>query len=202
MRWLVWFALAALTGCGHAAYEHEVDAPSEPPSAGERPVKRWLIVTNGDQPPSCHERLAADGLGPDEDPLGIPFEIVHLNELEGVRLVSLSYTVDGACAFSWDYDPGGQSDPHQLNVVRGELSGGEHEVALLASYGAKLGPPHLRDLRFEMHGTFLVNLDSATRLFVTSYERGVVTTPLEKRVALRFELGELSTPPVLLRPRE
>lgn len=202
MRWLDWIALAVLTGCGNAAYELEADDPSEPPSIVARPAKQWLIVTTGDQPPSCDEKLAADGLGPDEDPLGIPFEIVHLNELEGMRLVSLSYTVDGACVFSWDYDPEGHSDPNQLNVVRGELSPREHEVALVATYAMKHAKPRLKQLRFKMHGTFLVNLDSATRLFVTSYERGTVTTPVDKRVAVRFELGELSMPPVLLRTRK
>jgi hypothetical protein len=53
--------------------------------------------------------------------------------------------------------------------------------------------------RIKVRGAYTVALDGAMRLFVTSYESGGMTTPIEKRPALRFEVGELTSPRVLLR---
>lgn len=176
-------------------------APSEEAPPQREPVKRWMIATTGDEPPSCDERLAAEGLGPDEDPLGIPFEIVHLNEMSALRLLAISYTVDGECAFSWGVDRGNDAQPNQLNVLRTQLAPGEHEIGLVAEYGPRFATPHGYDYRMKVRGAYVVNLDSATRVFITSYEKGDIQTPIEKRPSLRFELGELSSPPVMLRSR-
>jgi hypothetical protein len=162
-----------------------------------------MIATTGDRPPSCDERLAADGILDHEGvPLGIPVEVIHLNEMKGLRLVSLSYTVDGACAFSWSDDrTQADSQPDQLNVLRTQLDPGEHEIGMVAEYGPRIATPYGYDYVMKVRGAYILNLGSATRLFVTSYEKGDITTPIEKRPALRFELGELSSPPVLLRKR-
>jgi hypothetical protein len=200
MRWLLFITVAAAAGCAPSAYVEEAEAPVERPQVIQRSVKRWMIATTGDQPPSCDERLEAEGLGPDEAPLGIPLEIVHLNEMTAMRLMALSYTVDGQCSFSWSHDGGYRhSAPNQLNIIRTQLEGGEHEVGLVAEYGPHTPTPHGYDYRIKVRGVYVIDLDSATRLFVTNYEKGDANTPVEKRPAMRFELGELASPPVLRR---
>ncbi len=198
MRSLAVVAILLVIGCASPLVEAPLGAVE--PAAEDDGLRRWSIVTTGDQPPSCHEKLAAEGQGLAEDPLGIPFEIVHLDQLRDLRLSSLSYSVDGACVFSWDRDGGSDAPPDQLNVARGQLSPGEHEVALVAGFrGAEAAPSSPR--RGELRGTFVVHLEGATRLFVKSYERGGLTAPVENRAALQFELGELTSPRVLLRSR-
>ena len=200
MRWLIFMTMGASIGCGPAA--HLDDTVVEEPEVVQTPpkrVKRWFIATTGDQPPSCDERLAAEGLGPDDDALGIPMEIVHLNEMGSVRLVALSYTVDGSCSFSWHFDSSYTSQPNQLNVLRAQLPAGEHEVALVAEFAPMMPTPYGYDYRVKLRGSYTLDLDSATRLFVTSYDTGEPTTPMEKRPALRFELGSLQGPRVLSR---
>lgn len=202
MRLLRIMLVVIATACAPSTYVEEADVPTEPARVTGGSVTRWLIATTGDEPASCDERLATDGLGPDDVALGIPLEIVHLNEMQGMRLVALSYAVDGQCTFSWSHDSTTtDSVPNQLNVMNAELASGDHEIGLVAEYGPSMATSSGYDYRVKVRGAYVVALDSATRLFVTSYEKGTIATPVEKRAALRFELGVLESPPVLLRKR-
>jgi hypothetical protein len=198
-------ALAALALCLTAVSLASACAPQPRGAAGAEPepgraaiVSRWLIVTSGDEPASCDERLATEGVGLKEDALGIPFEVIHLDESKSFALASLSYAVDGRCAFSWTRDPEADGSPNQLNIARGDLAPGAHQVAFVASFEpARRGD---YDVRYELQSGYAIDLDSAVRLFITSYERAQ-SPAMDRRLAVRFELGDLHPTPTIIRDR-
>jgi hypothetical protein len=197
MRWLA-VPVVLSAACAAAC------VPEPPPANTSRvayerarPVRSWVIVTNGDQPPSCDERLATDGVGLEEDALGVPFEVIHLAENDTLELATLSYAIDGRCVFSWSRDPESDAAPNQLNIARGDVAPGEHQVSFVASFEPARHGDY--DMRFEVQSGYTVDLDGPLRLFATSYERGQAS--LDRRLAVRFELGTMKPPPVVVRPR-
>lgn len=125
------------------------------------------------------------------DAWGIPLTVRLRNEISrAFVLVGAAFALDGVLAFDAN-DPdllGQQSFP----VLTTGLTHGSHELATRLVYrGNGYGVfAYLRSYRFRMQAakSFEARPGAGLTIVVHGYEKGGLTTPIEQRPALRFEL--------------
>lgn len=125
--------------------------------------------------------------------------ILHQNKMGGsFKLIKVIYALDGQQVF-------GEADtPRLLNqksfdILSGPIAPGKHTLSVLLLYrGHGYGVfEYLKKYRFTVKSshTFEVAEGKQTQITVIGYERGGVTTPLEKRPAVDFKVSVISDRP-------
>ena len=126
--------------------------------------------------------------------IGARTTILHKNKMgNSFRLIKLVYALDGTQIFSRN-DPSGKLHKRKtIEVLTGPMAPGSHTVNVLAVYrGNGHGVfSYLNKYKFTVRSshTFTVTEGKATRVEVKAFERGGITTPLEKRPAFDFRLN-------------
>jgi hypothetical protein len=124
--------------------------------------------------------------------IGARATIAHQNNMGGsFRLVKLVYALDGTQVFARADDTGKLNDSKSIDILSGPIAPGNHTVSVLMVYrGHGYGVfAYLKGYRFTVRSshTFTASEGKLTQVTVVGFERGGVTTPLEKRPAVDFK---------------
>jgi hypothetical protein len=125
--------------------------------------------------------------------IGARATLVHKNKMgNSFRLIKLVYALDGTQIFARSDDSGALHKNKTFDVLTGPIAPGSHTISVLAIYrGHGYGVfKYLNKYRFTVRSshTFTAAEGKATRVEVKAYERGGVTTKLEKRPAIDFKV--------------
>lgn len=129
------------------------------------------------------------------DAAGAKAVIVHRNEMGAAfSLESISYRLDGATIFD-RVDAGGDlAKQEEFEVWSGRVMPGRHTLSVMATFrGSGFGLfPYLEGYKFRATGTYELTCDGGkvTTVKVVSYEQGGITTKLEERPAVRFDVAQ------------
>jgi hypothetical protein len=127
--------------------------------------------------------------------IGARASIVHRNKMGSkFRLIKLVYALDGTQIFARSDDASGKlHSSKRLEVLTGPISPGSHTISVLAIYrGHGYGVfRYLNKYKFTVRSshTFTAAEGKATSIEVLGFERGGMTTPMEKRPALDFKVS-------------
>lgn len=120
--------------------------------------------------------------------------IYHVNKMgNSYRLIKLVYALDGAQIFARNDPSGSLHSKKKMDVLSGPISPGSHTISVLALYrGHGYGVfKYLNKYKFTVRSshTFTASEGKGTTINVVAFERGGVTTPLEKRPAIDFKVS-------------
>ena len=126
--------------------------------------------------------------------IGARASIAHENKMGGsFRLVKLVYALDGTQIFSRTDDSGKLHDQKRFDILSGPIAPGNHTLSVLLLYrGHGYGVfEYLKQYKFTVRSshTVVIAEGKQTQVTVVGYERGGVTTPLEKRPAVDFKVN-------------
>lgn len=120
--------------------------------------------------------------------------IVHANKMgNSYRLVKLVYALDGAQIFARNDPSGALHKTKSFDILTGPIAPGSHTISVLAVYkGHGYGVfKYLNKYKFTVRSshTFTASEGKGTSIRAVAFERGGVTTPLEKRPAIDFKVS-------------
>jgi len=120
--------------------------------------------------------------------------IKHINKMgNSYRLTKLVYALDGAQIFARSDPSGALHSNKSFDVLSGPIAPGSHTISVLAMYrGHGYGVfKYLKKYKFTVRSshTFTASEGKGTDIRVIAFERGGVTTPLEKRPAFDFKVN-------------
>jgi len=120
--------------------------------------------------------------------------IRHVNKMgNSYRLIKLVYALDGAQIFARNDASGALHDEKDFDILTGPIAPGSHTISVLAIYrGHGYGVfKYLKKYKFTVRSshTFTASEGKGTDIKVVAFERGGVTTPLEKRPAFDFKVN-------------
>lgn len=120
--------------------------------------------------------------------------IRHINKMgNSYRLIKLVYALDGAQIFARTDATGDLHEEKSFDVLTGPITPGSHTISVLALYrGHGYGVfNYLKKYKFTVRSshTFTATEGKGTDIKVVAFERGGVTTPLEKRPAFDFKVN-------------
>jgi hypothetical protein len=132
--------------------------------------------------------------------IGARAGITHVNKMGGsFRLIKLVYALDGTQVFARSDDTGKLHDQKNIDILSGPIAPGNHTISVLMLYrGHGYGVfAYLKSYKFTVRSshTFTVSEGKMTQVTVVGYERGGVTTPLEKRPAVDFKVNVVTDRP-------
>lgn len=126
--------------------------------------------------------------------IGAVATIVHTNKMgSSFRLIQLNYTLDGSQIFS-RADSGNDElyRTKSFDILTGPITRGSHTLSVLAVYrGYGYGVfQYLTKYTFTVRSshTFMASENKSTRIEAVGFEKGGLTTPLEKRPAIEFKV--------------
>jgi hypothetical protein len=119
--------------------------------------------------------------------------IVHHNKMgSSFRLVKLVYALDGTQIFARTDNSGAMHKNKDFEILTGPIAPGSHTISVLALYrGHGYGVfKYLNKYKFTVRSshTFTATEGKATSIKVVAFEKGGVTTPLEKRPSIDFKV--------------
>jgi hypothetical protein len=126
--------------------------------------------------------------------------VVHRNEMgASYVLESATFALDGAPVFQ-EVDDGGALDRRpQLDVFAGRVAPGRHQLVVRLVYRGKGGgvPPSRDGARFDVESSYAFDAKAAevTTVNVAGFEKGGLTTKLEDRPALRYDVAARAEAP-------
>lgn len=126
--------------------------------------------------------------------VGARASIVHENKMgNSYRLLKLQYALDGTVIFTRS-DPSGKLHSQKtFDVLTGPIAPGSHTITVVAVYrGNGYGPiKYLNKYKFTVRSshTFTASEGKGTTIRVVAFEKGGVSTPLEKRPSIDFKVG-------------
>ncbi len=120
--------------------------------------------------------------------------IIHENKMGGnFRLIRLVYQLDGATLYSKVDESGKLNDQKKIEILTGPIAPGSHRLQVLMVYrGHGYGVfSYLKGYKFTKSGahTFVVGDGKHVELTVQGYERGGISTPMEKRPDIKFKVN-------------
>ena len=120
--------------------------------------------------------------------------IVHHNKMgNSFRLIKLVYALDGTQIFARTDNSGALHSDKPIEILTGPISPGSHTLSVLALYrGNGYGVfRYLNKYKFTVRSshTFTAQEGKETSIKVIAFEKGGVTTPLEKRPAIDFKVN-------------
>lgn len=124
--------------------------------------------------------------------IGSRSTIVHENKMGGnFRLIKLEYSLDGKNLYAKTDDTGKLNDQKRIEILSGPIAAGTHTLAVHMIYrGEGYGVfKYLRGYKFTVRSShpFTVGEGKHVQITVKGYERGGMTTPLDKRPAVEFK---------------
>jgi hypothetical protein len=119
--------------------------------------------------------------------------LVHRNEMgPSFVLESVAYALDGAAVFSRADNEGDLVGTQELEIFNGRIIPGQHQIAVRLVYrGSGFGVfSYLDGYRFKVQSSYTFNADAGrtTTVRIVGYERGGVTTDLQERPAVRYDV--------------
>ena len=126
--------------------------------------------------------------------IGARASIIHENKMgNSYRLLKLVYGLDGTQIFTRIDPTGNLHDEKNFDVLTGPIAPGSHTISVLAVYrGNGYGPiKYLNKYKFTVRSshTFTAAEGKGTSIKVVAYEKGGISTPLEKRPAIDFKVS-------------
>ncbi len=126
--------------------------------------------------------------------VGARASITHHNEMGSkFRLIRLVYALDGKQVFSRSDDSGKLHESKRLEVLTGPIAPGSHTISVVAIYrGHGYGVfRYYNKYKFTVKSShsFTVEEGKGTSIKVRAFERGGMTTPMEKRPGLKFKVS-------------
>ncbi len=126
--------------------------------------------------------------------VGARANIKHINKMgNSYRLIKLVYALDGAQIFARNEPNGSLHKESEFDVLTGPIAPGSHTISVLALYrGHGYGVfKYLKKYKFTVRSshTFTASEGKGTSIRVVAFERGGVTTPLDKRPAFDFKVN-------------
>ncbi len=120
--------------------------------------------------------------------------IKHVNKMgNSYRLIKLVYALDGAQIFARNDPTGALHADKSFEILSGPIAPGSHTLSVLALYrGHGYGVfKYLKKYKYTVRSshTFTASEGKGTDIKVIAFERGGVTTPLEKRPAFDFKVN-------------
>jgi len=130
--------------------------------------------------------------------VGARANIKHINKMgNSYRLIKLVYALDGAQVFARSDASGALHKESEFDVLTGPISPGSHTISVLALYrGHGYGVfKYLKKYKFTVRSshTFTASEGKGTSIKVVAFERGGVTTPLDKRPAFDFKVNVIDS---------
>ncbi len=130
--------------------------------------------------------------------VGARANIKHVNKMgNSYRLIKLVYALDGAQVFARSDASGALHKESEFDVLTGPISPGSHTISVLALYrGHGYGVfKYLKKYKFTVRSshTFTASEGKGTSIKVVAFERGGVTTPLDKRPAFDFKVNVIDS---------
>ena len=124
--------------------------------------------------------------------IGSRSTIVHENKMGGnFKLIKLVYSLDGNQLYAKTDDTGKLNDQKKIEILSGPITAGTHTLSVLMMYrGEGYGVfRYLRGYKFNVRSShsFTVGEGKHVQITVTGYERGGMTTPLDKRPNIEFK---------------
>ncbi len=126
--------------------------------------------------------------------VGARASVQHENKMgNSYRLLKLVYALDGTQIFTRNDPSGKLHDEKSFDVLTGPIAPGSHTISVLAVYrGNGYGPiKYLNKYKFTVRSshTFTAAEGKGTSIKVVAYEKGGISTPLEKRPAIDFKVS-------------
>ncbi len=130
--------------------------------------------------------------------VGARANIKHVNKMgNSYRLIKLVYALDGAQVFARSDASGALHKESEFDVLTGPISPGSHTISVLVLYrGHGYGVfKYLKKYKFTVRSshTFTASEGKGTSIKVVAFERGGVTTPLDKRPAFDFKVNVIDS---------
>ena len=119
------------------------------------------------------------------------------NELSSAfRVTRVLVVLDGAVQYNKTDDTGALGEQSTIPIFSGSIPPGDHTVQVLLQFqGNGYGVfSYLRGYKFEVRSTqsFTASEGKTTNMPIIAYEKGGVTTPLEERPSVRYNVKEAS----------
>ncbi len=126
--------------------------------------------------------------------IGARARIVHQNKMgNSYRLLQLVYALDGSQIFTRNDPSGKLHEEKSFDVLTGPIAPGSHTLSVMAIYrGNGYGPiKYLNKYKFTVRSshTFTATEGKGTSIEVVAFEKGGISTPLEKRPAIDFKVS-------------
>jgi len=124
--------------------------------------------------------------------IGSRSTIIHENKMGGnFKLIKLVYSLDANQLYAKTDDTGKLNDQKRIEILSGPIAAGTHTLSVLMMYrGEGYGVfRYLRGYKFTVRSShpFTVGEGKHVQITVKGYERGGMTTPLDKRPAIEFK---------------
>ena len=124
-------------------------------------------------------------------------EISFQNDMSSAfRLTRALFVLDGAVQYNKSDDTGALGEQSTIPIFQGSIPPGDHTVQVLLQFqGNGYGVfSYLRGYKFEVRSTqsFTASEGKTTNMQIIAYEKGGVTTPLEERPSVRYNVKEAS----------
>jgi hypothetical protein len=124
-------------------------------------------------------------------------EIAFQNDMSSAfRLTRALFVLDGAVQYNKSDDTGALGEQSTIPIFQGSIPPGDHTVQVLLQFqGNGYGVfSYLRGYKFEVRSTqsFTASEGKTTNMQIIAYEKGGVTTPLEERPSVRYNVKEAS----------
>jgi hypothetical protein len=119
--------------------------------------------------------------------------LFHRNEMgDSFLLESVAYALDGAPIFARSDENGDLSKQKELEIFKGRIVPGQHQVAVQLVYrGHGFGVfSYLEGYRFKVQSSYTFNAEpgKVTTVRVVGFEQGGLTTDLQDRPAVRYDI--------------
>ncbi|HEX5752278.1 MAG TPA: dihydrolipoamide acetyltransferase [Archangium sp.] len=119
--------------------------------------------------------------------------LVHRNEMgDSFVLESVAYALDGAPVYTRTDETEELSKSKELEIFTGRIVPGQHQVAVRLVYrGHGFGVfSYLEGYRFKVQSSYTFNAEpgKVTTVRVVGFEKGGVTTDLQDRPAVRYDI--------------
>jgi hypothetical protein len=119
--------------------------------------------------------------------------LVHRNEMgDSFVLESVAYALDGAPVYTRTDETEELSKSRELEIFNGRIVPGQHQVAVRLVYrGHGFGVfSYLEGYRFKVQSSYTFNAEpgKVTTVRVVGFEKGGVTTDLQDRPAVRYDI--------------
>lgn len=126
--------------------------------------------------------------------------LVHRNEMgDSFVLESVTYALDGAPLYTRTDETGELSKHRELEIFNGRIVPGQHQVAVRLVYrGHGYGVfSYLEGYRFKVQSSHTFNAEpgKVTTVRVVGFEKGGLTTDLQDRPAVRYDIDSSRAPP-------
>ena len=124
-------------------------------------------------------------------------ELSFQNDMSSAfRLTRALFVLDGAVQYNKTDDTGALGEQSTIPIFSGSIPPGDHTVQVLLQFqGNGYGVfSYLRGYKFEVRSTqsFTASEGKTTNMQIIAYEKGGVTTPLEERPSVRYNVKEAS----------